>query len=77
MTRMEAAFVSSHVRSTAGQSERASHWQSLTQHLRGDSAASEGRHGVVADVAAFDAKCVVQLVVNGDTPHELFFRHGP
>jgi len=59
------------------QSERASHWQSLTQHLRSDSAASEGRHGIVADVPAFDAKRVVQFVVNGDTPHELFFRHGP
>jgi hypothetical protein len=71
-----AAFVSSHVRSMATQSERVSYWQSLTQHLRSESATTEGRHGIEADVAAFDAKCIVQFVVNGDTSYELFLRHG-
>jgi hypothetical protein len=28
-------------------------------------------------VAALGAKRVVQLVMNGDPPHELLFRHGP
>ena len=74
---VDAAFVSSHVRSTTTRSERASRRQSLAQHLRSDSAASEGRHGVVADVAAFEATCIVQLVANGDTPHELFFPQRP
>ena len=69
-------FVSSHVRSTSRRPS-AREGQRLPKHLRGDAAASEGRHGVVADMPPFDTKRVGELVMDGYPPHEVPLRDGP
>lgn len=52
-------------------------WQRLTQHLGRYAAVPERRDCVVADVAALDAKCVCQFVVDRDSSHKLIVHHRP